>query len=238
MKITLLRRPSRSGVFLFKEYLLDVRYTLVRDTYFIINIMREKLQTMKESLGAWAVRHAEGKNAKWWLFGVAFAESSFFPIPPDVLLAAILATRERVRAFFYATVTTVGSVLGGLFGYLIGYFFFQTIGAWLVQTYHLETQMVTVKTLFVDNAFFAIFVAAFTPIPYKLFTIAAGLFAIDIPVFVIASIFGRGMRFFAVAMVMRFFGEHIKSLFYRYFNVASLVFVALVALLLYTSFAG
>lgn len=198
--------------------------------------MREKLHTMKEDLKAWTVRHAEGKNAKWWLFGVAFAESSFFPIPPDVLLAAILVTRERVRAFFYAGVTTAGSVLGGLFGYAIGYFFFQTVGMWLVQTYHLEAQLVTVRTLFIDNAFFAIFVAAFTPIPYKVFTIAAGLFAINIPVFVIASILGRGGRFFLVAAVMRFFGDHIIRLFYRYFNIASLVLVALCGIVLYLVF--
>lgn len=195
--------------------------------------MRQKLQTLKEFLIAWTVRHAEGKNAKRWLFGLSFAESSFFPIPPDVLLVAILMTRERVRAFYYAAITTVGSVLGGLFGYAIGYFFFQTVGVWLVQTYHLETQMVTVQKLFVDNAFFAIFVAAFTPIPYKVFTIAAGLFGISIPTFVIASILGRGGRFFAVAAIMRFFGGHIARILYRYFNLISLVLAVLIGVALY-----
>lgn len=198
--------------------------------------MREKLHTMKEDLKAWTVRHAEGKNAKWWLFGVAFAESSFFPIPPDVLLVAILMTRERVRAFFYASVTTAGSVLGGLLGYAIGYFFFQTVGVWLVDTYHLQAQMVTVQKLFIENAFFAIFVAAFTPIPYKLFTIAAGLFGISLPVFIVASILGRGGRFFLVAIVMRFFGEHVIRLFYRYFNIASIILVVLMGILLYFVF--
>ncbi len=195
--------------------------------------MRNKLQTMKDSLVAWTTRHAEHKNAKWWLFGVSFAESSFFPIPPDVLLVAILMTRERVRAFYYASITTLGSVLGGLFGYLIGYFFFQTVGAWVVSTYGLETQMITVQKLFVDNAFFAIFVAAFTPIPYKVFTIAAGLFGISIPVFIIASVLGRGMRFFAVATVMRFFGGHIVRAFYRYFNLISLVFALILGVAFY-----
>ncbi len=195
--------------------------------------MRQKLQTMKESLGAWVVRHAEGKNAKWWLFGISFAESSFFPIPPDVLLVAILMTRERVRAFYYASITTAGSVLGGLFGYAIGYFLFQTVGVWLVQMYHLEVQIITVQKLFMDNAFFAIFVAAFTPIPYKVFTIAAGLFGISIPTFIIASILGRGGRFFAVATVMRYFGEHITRVFYRYFNILSIVFVGIVGVGIY-----
>lgn len=195
--------------------------------------MRQQLQTLKDSLTAWAVRHAEGRHAKWWLFGVSFAESSFFPIPPDVLLVAILMTKERVRAFYYASITTVGSVLGGLFGYAIGYFFFQTVGVWVVNTYHLETQMVTVQKLFADNAFFAIFVAAFTPIPYKVFTIAGGLFSISIPTFIIASILGRGGRFFAVATVMKYFGGHIARMFYEYFNLISFVIVAIIGIILY-----
>ncbi len=198
--------------------------------------MRNKLQTMKDSLVAWTTRHAEGKNAKWWLFGVSFTESSLFPIPPDVLLVAILMTRERARAFYYATITTFGSVLGGLFGYAIGYFFFQTVGVWVVSTYHLEAEMVTVQKLFVDNAFFAIFVAAFTPIPYKVFTIAAGLFGVSIPVFIVASILGRGMRFFAVATVMRFFGGHIERAFYRYFNLISLLLAVAIGVALYIFF--
>lgn len=195
--------------------------------------MRQKLQTIRESLTAWSVRHAEGKNAKWWLFGMSFAESSFFPIPPDVLLAAILMTKERARAFYYASITTAGSVLGGLLGYAIGYFFFQTIGVWLVHTYHLESQMVTVQKLFADNAFFAIFVAAFTPIPYKVFTIAGGLFGISIPTFIVASILGRGGRFFAVATVMKYFGGHIARVFYEYFNLISFAVVAILGVILY-----
>lgn len=198
--------------------------------------MRQKFQTLRDSLSSWAVRHAEGKNAKWWLFGISFAESSFFPIPPDVLLVAILMTKERVRAFYYASITTVGSVIGGLFGYAIGYFLFQTVGGWLVHTYHLDTQMITVQKLFEDNAFFAIFVAAFTPIPYKVFTIAGGLFGISIPTFIIASILGRGGRFFAVATVMKYFGGHIARVFYEYFNLISLIIVAVFGVILYAFF--
>ncbi len=198
--------------------------------------MKKQLQTIKDSLVAWTTRHAEGRHAKWWLFGVAFAESSFFPVPPDVLLVAILMTRERVRAFYYAGITTAGSVLGGLFGYAIGYFLYKTVGVWLVSTYNLEAQMVTVQKLFVDNAFFAIFIAAFTPIPYKVFTIAGGLFGISIPTFIIASILGRGGRFFLVAAVMRYFGGHIARLFYQYFNLASLVFAILLGVALYFLF--
>lgn len=195
--------------------------------------MRQKLQTLKESLVSWTERHAGGKHMKAWLFGISFAESSFFPIPPDVLLIAVLTTQERVRAFWYAGLTTLGSVLGGVLGYALGFFFFQTIGVWLVSTYHLEGYMATVQTLFAANAFWAIFTAAFTPIPYKIFTISAGLFAINLPVFILASILGRGMRFFAVAGVMKYFSEPAIRLFYKYFNTATLIFVALLFALLY-----
>ena len=198
--------------------------------------MRQSLQTFKDSLSLWVTRHAEGRNAKLWLFGMSFAESSFFPVPPDVLLAAILMTKERARAFYYASITTLGSVLGGLFGYAIGYFFFQTVGVWLVNTYHLETEMITVQKLFADNAFFAIFVAAFTPIPYKVFTIAGGLFGISIPTFIIASILGRGGRFFAVAIVMKYFGGHIARVFYEYFNILSFIFAIILGVILYAFF--
>lgn len=199
--------------------------------------MLRKFQTLKDSLVDLSTKHAEGKNAKWWLFGFAFAESSFFPIPPDVILVAILMTRERARAFFYATITTLGSVLGGLLGYAIGYFFFQTVGVWLVHTYHLEIQIEIVRKLFTENAFFAIFVAAFTPVPYKVFTIAAGLFGVSIPTFIIASILGRGGRFFAVATVMKFFGTHIARGFYRYFNIISLIVASLIGIGLYIFFS-
>lgn len=198
--------------------------------------MRQKLQTLKDSLVSWTARHAESRNAKWWLFGISFAESSFFPIPPDVLLAAILLTKERMRAFFYAAITTAGSVIGGLLGYAIGYFLFQTVGVWLVHTYHLESQMVVVQNLFNKNAFFAIIVAAFTPIPYKVFTIAAGLFGVGLPTFIVASVLGRGVRFFAVAALMRFFGGRISRILYQYFNIISVVIVVLFGILLYAFF--
>ncbi len=196
--------------------------------------MRQKIQTFKDWLRDWTVQRAGGKNAKWWLFGIAFSESSFFPIPPDVFLVAILMTGERVKAFFYAGLTTLGSVLGGMFGYAIGFFFFKTVGVWMVDVYHLEEQMLVVQKLFSENAFFAIFTAAFTPIPYKVFTIAAGLFNINIFTFIIASILGRGGRFFLVAIVMRFFGKQFADVLYRYFNIITIILTLLLAFVVYT----
>ena len=195
--------------------------------------MRQKLQTFKDWLRDWTVKRAERKNAKWWLFGIAFAESSFFPIPPDVFLVAILMTQERLKAFFYAGLTTLGSVLGGMFGYAIGFFFFKTVGVWMIGVYHLEEQMLVVQKLFTENAFFAIFTAAFTPIPYKVFTIAAGLFNINLVTFIIASTLGRGGRFFLVAMVMRYFGKHFADVLYRYFNIITIVVTLVLGFVMY-----
>lgn len=172
------------------------------------------------------IKHVEGPNAGRWLFLISFAESSFFPIPPDLLLMPIVA-RLRSRWWYYALVTTIASVLGGMFGYLIGSFFFDIVGALLVKTYHLESELQSVSALFQKNAFLAIFTAAFTPIPYKVFTIAGGLFKINFIVFVVASILGRGMRFFAVAYLMKLFGASVGRLAFKYFNALTLVAAAI-----------
>jgi membrane protein YqaA with SNARE-associated domain len=181
---------------------------------------------------AWVHRHAHSARARMWLFWLAFVESSVSPMPPDILLVAILlAGAERWAA--YAAITTVGSVLGGLFGYLIGAAFFSLFGEALVRAYGLEAAMRAVGEQFAANAFLAIFVAAFTPIPYKVFTIAAGLFSVPFGVFAVASVIGRGARFFAVAYIVRVFGAAATRLALRYFNAATaLAALAAVALLI------
>lgn len=168
------------------------------------------------------IKHIEGPNAGRWLFLISFAESSFFPIPPDLLLMPIVA-RLRSKWWYYGAVTTVASVLGGMFGYLIGAVFFNFVGTLLVNTYHLEAELEHVSVLFQQNAFWAIFTAAFTPIPYKIFTIAGGLFRIDFLVFIIASVLGRGMRFFMVAYLMKLFGGVVGKLAFKYFNLLTLI---------------
>lgn len=181
----------------------------------------KQMEKLKIKLRDRMVRHIDGPKAGWWLFLVSFAESSFFPIPPDLLLIPIVA-RLRSKWFYYALITTIASVIGGIFGYFIGAMLFDFVGTILVKTYHLEDELVYVSTLFQQNAFLAIFTAAFTPIPYKIFTIAGGLFHINFFVFVIASILGRGMRFFAVAYLMKIFGEQIGRLAFKYFNLLTL----------------
>ena len=184
------------------------------------------LNRFKERVRIWALEHALGPRGQFWLIAVAFTESSFFLVPPDLLLIGILLVSAR-RFLYYASLTTVSSVLGGLFGYSIGYFFFNLFGEAIINFYGLSDELVEVGQLFQQNAFWTIFLAAFTPIPYKVFTIASGFFKIDLLTFIIASILGRGGRFFAVAGLMKVFGRWAGELAYRYFHIFTFLVAAL-----------
>lgn len=175
----------------------------------------------KEKMRDWGTKHAEGPHARWWLSGVSFAEASFFPIPPDLLLIGLLLSSSK-RWFSDALLTTVFSVLGGILGYAIGVFFFDTVGESLVNFYHLQDEMLIVSDYFSRNAFVSIFLAAFTPIPFKVFTISAGLFKINIFMLIIASVLGRGARFFTISYMLRRYGKQIGDFVYKYFNIFSL----------------
>jgi membrane protein YqaA with SNARE-associated domain len=176
----------------------------------------------------WVLSLAHHKHSTTALFLLSFAESSFFPIPPDVLQMALTLER-RNRAFWYAAVSTAASVLGGIAGWAIGWglwhlvddFFFEYVPGFTHANFDF------VQSKFAENAFLAVFTAAFTPIPYKVFTIAGGVFGISIPVLVLASILGRGARFFLVATFFWFFGPPAKRLVERYFNVLTIVFTVL-----------
>jgi len=174
----------------------------------------------------WTIHLSKSKHAPRALFGVAFIESSFFPIPPDVLLLTMVLA-DRKKWAWYALVCTAGSVWGSLFGYFIGWGFYETIGKLIIDTYHLNAAVDFVGQRYAENAFLAVFTAAFTPIPYKVFTIAAGLFRISIPTLIVASIIGRSGRFFLVAGILRIFGKKIADSIEKYFDIFSLVFVAL-----------
>lgn len=161
---------------------------------------------------AWA-RH---KYAVYYLCGLSFAESSFFPIPPDVMLAPMSLARPK-RALSFALFTTIASVLGGLFGYFIGYFMFETITPWLHDLGYWEKYL-TAKQWFEQWGFWAVFLAGFSPIPYKVFTISAGVLAMALLPFVAASLIGRGARFFLVAMLLAFGGQRLENLLHVYIN--------------------
>ncbi|MCK5590863.1 MAG: DedA family protein [Candidatus Pacebacteria bacterium] len=195
--------------------------------------MKFWLTKKREQLRDWVLRHAEGPRARLWLIAFSFSEASFFPVPPDVLLIAILLT-NGANWVKYSLITTLSSVSGGVLGYIIGASFFAVLGEPLITFYHLEESVLYLGTVFSEKAFVSIFLAAFTPIPFKVFTIAAGLFHIDFFIFIIASLLGRGMRFFAVGYLVHRFGEKISLLLFKYFNIISLFIAIIILALIFT----
>ena len=183
----------------------------------------------------WMLHWAKSPYGAIALFVLAFAEASFFPIPPDALLIA-LVLGARKKAFKFASISTVGSVTGALLGYAIGYFiwwgangefssfavfFFDNIPGFTNQIFF------SVQGLYEEWNFWIIFTAGFTPIPYKVFTITAGAFDINIIMFIVASIMSRAGRFFLVAFLIWKFGYQIKSFIDKYFNLLAILFTVL-----------
>jgi len=152
---------------------------------------------------------ARHRHAWAYLAGLSFAESSFFPIPPDVMLAP-MCMAQPARAIRFAALTTLASVIGGLFGYLIGHYAFDLIEPWLQRSGHMQ-EYLNVRGWFDRWGFWAILVAGFSPIPYKVFTIAAGTLSMNLPLFLAGSTIGRGGRFFLVAGLMAWGGERMES---------------------------
>jgi membrane protein YqaA with SNARE-associated domain len=174
----------------------------------------------------WVMRWAESPHSTWALFWLAFAEASFFPIPPDVLLIALSVGKPK-KAFTYAWVCSLGSLLGGCLGYVIGYSFMAGIGQKIVAFYGFGDKVAYIGSLYQQYDAWAVGIAGFTPIPYKVFTIAAGMFGIDFAVFALASLVSRSARFFLVGGLIHFFGPGIKVFIERYFNLLATVFVIL-----------
>jgi len=174
----------------------------------------------------WVLHWAETPYGIPALFMLAFAESSFFPVPPDVLLIA-LAISVPKKSLKFAAVCAVGSVVGGIVGYGIGLYGFETIGQPIVDFYHGQAVMEKVRLWYDQYGFFGILIAAVTPIPYKVFTIASGVFSFDFQSFVIASIIGRSARFFVVAGLIWKFGPAIKDFIDKYFNLLCWIFMVL-----------
>lgn len=165
---------------------------------------------MIRSLYDWVIHLAGHRRAIPALGVVSFLESSFFPIPPDVMLIPMILA-NRAKAFRIALVCTVCSVLGGLLGYAIGYYFFETIGEWVVRTYGLQAGLEKFRAGFQEWGIWIILIKGLTPIPYKLVTIASGAAHFDLFTFVWASILTRGLRFFLVAALLWKYGEPIRA---------------------------
>jgi len=173
----------------------------------------------------WVLHWANTPYGMPALFLLAFAESSFFPIPPDVLLIALSLSIPK-KAFKYAAVCTIGSVLGGVLGYILGWQFWE-LAKGILFKYIDPAGFEIVRNYFIKYEAWAVSIAGFTPIPYKVFTISAGFLRADFMVFFIASALSRGARFFLVSLLIFHFGPSIRSFIDRYFNILTFVFMAL-----------
>jgi membrane protein YqaA with SNARE-associated domain len=177
----------------------------------------------------WVLHWARTPYGTWALFILAFSESSFFPVPPDVLLVALSVALPK-KSFKYALVCSAGSLIGGCFGYFIGWQFMAGVGNAIIRFYGLFDKYEYIRQLYVAYDAWAVGIAGFTPIPYKLFTITAGAFRIDFVVFLVASAVSRSARFFLVGGLIYAFGPRIQSFIDRYFNILAVIFVILLAL--------
>ena len=168
------------------------------------------------TLYGWMMNCSRHRHAPYYLSGLSFAESSVFPVPPDVMLATMALARPE-KALAYATLTTVSSVLGGIFGYVIGMYFFSFIHPYIIQ-FGYESLYLQILQWFHLWGFWIIFIAGFSPIPYKLFTVAAGVTGMPLLPFIIASVIGRGGRFFLVSGLMMRGGAKMEKLLKSYID--------------------
>lgn len=177
-----------------------------------------------ERIYKWMMQKAAHEKAPHALFWISFAESSFFPIPPDVMLIPMVLAR-RAKAWFFAAICTIGSVLGGILGYAIGYFLYETLGQWVIQVYGLQEQFEAYRAAYNQWGLWIILIKGLTPIPYKLVTIASGAAAFDFWVFLAASVVTRGGRFFMVAGLLYWLGEPIREFIEKRLTLVTTVFV-------------
>ncbi len=184
---------------------------------------------MLRRLYDWVLSWADSPYGPWALAALAFCESSFFPIPPDALLLALAFSAPR-RAFGFAAICSIGSVLGGAFGYLLGIQFMEAVGRSIIAFYGAEERFTELGTLYNRYDAWAVGIAGFTPLPYKVFTIAAGAFRIDFGIFMLASAASRSARFFLEGLLVYAWGQRARALIERHFNLATALFMVLLVL--------
>jgi membrane protein YqaA with SNARE-associated domain len=174
----------------------------------------------------WTLSWADRPGGAWALFFIAIIESSVFPVPPDVLLLALCVGAVK-KSFWFAAICAGGSVLGGMIGYGIGYWGYELIGEPIVRAYHGEAVMERIKDWYDAYGFWGTLIAAITPIPYKVFTIASGVFSFPFGEFMLASVIGRSFRFFLVAGFIYMFGARIKAMIEKHFDWFAIAFTVL-----------
>lgn len=202
----------------------------IHPTWKLVNVLDGPRNLMRR-MYKWVIGWSEKPSAEKALAGLSFAESSFFPIPPDPLVIAMVTARPN-KWVRIATITTVSSVLGGMFGYFIGHLAIQAILPIIERAGYMHSYETAVNWF--DNwGVWAVLLAGFTPIPYKIFTIAAGAANMFFPFFLVGSVIGRGGRFFLVAFLMHHFGRKYKDQIEKYIDVLGLIFIVLVVVGIY-----
>ena len=181
---------------------------------------------MLRRLYDWTMNLAGHRHAGRMLGFVSFIESSVFPIPPDVILIPMVLS-ERAKAWIYAGIATIASVLGGLLGYVIGAFLFETIGQPLLQFYGYGEKFADFAARYNEWGAWIVFIAGVTPFPYKVITIASGATALNVWVFILASILARGLRFFVLCALLYWFGPPIRAFVEKYLGLVATAFVIL-----------
>ena len=174
----------------------------------------------------WTLSKAEHKYSSWILSLVSFTESSLFPIPPDILIIPMIIAR-RTKAWIYAFICTLSSVLGGVIGYAIGYFFFNSIGILIIEAYGLTNSFESFENYYNKYGVLIVLGGGFTPFPFKFITIASGVFNLNIFLFILTAFFARGIRFYLLAGLLFIFGKKIKKFIDQYFNILAILFFIL-----------
>ena len=184
----------------------------------------------------WTLIKSQHPKATWFLSFISFIESSIFPIPPDIILIPMIIAK-RTNAFLYAFVCTISSVLGGIAGYLIGFYLFNSIGTIIINYYGLANQFTLFENYYLKYGIWIVLGAGFTPFPFKFITIASGVFGLNIVLFITVAFLARGLRFYLIALLLKIFGGIIENLINRYFNIlASIFFILLIGSIMILKF--
>lgn len=195
------------------------------------NMIVTKFQETKIRFWNWFVKKAQGSHARVWIAVVAFTESFIFPIPTVIFLIAVLSA-EAKRWVYITGFAVFFSVLGGLVGYMLGAFFFDSFGISVIEFYSLEQEVLKVEEFYDRYAFMAVLIGAFTPLPYKLFALSAGFLKINVIAFLLASLAGRALQFFIVAYLVKVFGGRMAKLVFDYFGIIAVAILVIIVFIL------
>lgn len=191
--------------------------------------MEQVRTSLSQRFYQWFLIKTQSPYATWLLNVISFLESSIFPIPPDIMLIPMVIA-DRAKAWFLAFTCSVSSIVGGLVGYAIGYYLFETMGLWIIQKYSLESAFTNFQTLFQEYGFWIIVFKGATPIPYKLVAIAGGATGLGIWQFLLASIISRSIRFFMLAGSIYFLGDKAKGFIEKNLNIVFIGFFVILIL--------